>query len=224
MISADKSFPSDLSHVVRVGRNGRQVIHRPAGRQTGAGQVRKVVRKQRKQAARQERQFLTPASTLPLAPAPVPLTFNLPPPPAPAPVRVAPAPIRVSPAPIRVAPAPIVAPAPLRVAPAPVVAPFRASPIVPFVHHQIAAPAPAIRIAPLPLAQPAVHVSHIHHAPVAPVPVPALAPLPAPAPAPVVAPAPAVEIVEVREVPLEYGAPSTVAPEVRNNYLAPAVE
>jgi len=172
--------------------------------------VRKVVRKQRKQAARQERQFLTPASTLPLAPAPVPLTFNLPPPPAPAPVRVA--------------PAPIVAPAPLRVAPAPVVAPFRASPIVPFVHHQIAAPAPAIRIAPLPFAQPAVHVSHIHHAPVAPVPAPALAPLPAPAPAPVVAPAPAVEIVEVREVPLEYGAPSTVAPEVRNNYLAPAVE
>merc|ERR1712227_243971 len=39
------------------------------------------------------------------------------------------------------------------------------------------------------------------------------------------APAPAVEIVEVREIPLEYGAPSTVAPEVSpHNYLAPAVE
>ena len=81
-ITADKSFPSDreLSHVVRVGRNGRQVIHRQPGARSGQG--RKVVRKQRKGAsrARQERQFV--------APVPAPLTFNLPPP---APVAPAPA-------------------------------------------------------------------------------------------------------------------------------------
>lgn len=47
-----------------------------------------------------------------------------------------------------------------------------------------------------------------------------------PAPVPVPVPAPAVEVVEAREVPVqrEYGAPVTVAPEVRNNYLAPAEE
>ena len=75
-ILGDKSFPSDrdLSHVVRVGRNGRQVIHRQPGGQSRPGQVRKVVRKQRKggSRARQERQFV--------APVPAPLTFNIPPP------------------------------------------------------------------------------------------------------------------------------------------------
>ena len=51
---ADKSFPSRpaLSHVVRVGRNGRQVVHRGQGRQQGG---RRVVRRQRQ---RQERQFV----------------------------------------------------------------------------------------------------------------------------------------------------------------------
>ena len=198
-ILGDKSFPSDrdLSHVVRVGRNGRQVIHRQPGGQSRPGQVRKVVRKQRKggSRARQERQFL--------APVPAPLTFNLPPPPAPAPfASFAP----VAPA-VRVAP---VAPAAVRLAPS---GPGR---IVPFVHH-----APALRIAPL---APAPLISHIHHS--APAPLPVVAPAPAVAPAPVpAAPAPAVEIVEVREIPLEYGAPSTVAPEVSpHNYLAPAVE
>jgi len=201
-ILGDKSFPSDrdLSHVVRVGRNGRQVIHRQPGGQSRPGQVRKVVRKQRKggSRARQERQFL--------APVPAPLTFNLPPPPAPAPfASFAP----VAPA-VRVAPVAPVAPAAVRLAPS---GPGR---IVPFVHH-----APALRIAPL---APAPLISHIHHS--APAPLPVVAPAPAVAPAPVpAAPAPAVEIVEVREIPLEYGAPSTVAPEVSpHNYLAPAVE
>ena len=52
------------------------------------------------------------------------------------------------------------------------------------------------------------------------------APLLAPAPLPAPAPAPAVEVVELKAVPVqrEYGAPSTVAPEVRNTYLAPEVE
>jgi len=211
-ITADKSFPSDreLSHVVRVGRNGRQVIHRQPGARSGQG--RKVVRKQRKGAsrARQERQFV--------APVPAPLTFNLPPPAPVAPaVRFAPAPAVAPIAPaFRVAPAPAVAPF-ATVAPAVRVAPAGPGRIVPFVHH-----APALRIAPL---APAPLVSHIHHA--APIPVVAPAPVPAaaPIPVPVPAPAPAVEIVEVREIPLEYGAPSTVAPEVSpNNYLAPAVE
>merc|ERR1719166_120568 len=108
---------------------------------------------------------------------------------------------------MRVAPA---APAAVRLAPS---GPGR---IVPFVHH-----APALRIAPL---APAPLISHIHHS--APAPLPVVAPAPAVAPVPVpAAPAPAVEIVEVREIPLEYGAPSTVAPEVSpHNYLAPAVE
>jgi len=232
-IIADKSFPSDLSHVVRVGKNGRQVIRSQGGRigrQGPGGQVRKVVRKQRKQSPRQERQFLTP-----VAPAPVPNLFNpfsLPPAPAPAPVVAAPltvattAPLRsVAPAPAPVVATPFVAPlrsvAPV-VAPA---APLRAgAPLVPFVHHHL--PSPAIRIQPLPLAQPVVQVSHINHA--LPLPAPAASPvtIPAPAPAPALAPlpAPAVEIVDVKAVPLEYGAPSTVAPEVRTNYLAPVVE
>lgn len=66
-----------------------------------------------------------------------------------------------------------------------------------------------MRVAPLPLSPlppQHVHVAHVAHS--------------------VPAPAPAVEVVEVREVPVqrEYGAPVTVAPEVRNNYLAPAEE
>merc|ERR1712012_263899 len=170
-IAADKSFPSDARHVIRVGRNGRQVIH-GSGAQVQGAKVRKVVRKQRKQ--RKERQFIPAA----------PLTFNIPPPPAP----LAPAPastLRLAPA-IRVAPAPLLPQAPVRVAP----------PVQ---------PAPAVRFAPVPVQAPV--VPFVHHAP-------ALR----------VAPA-AVHLVQHSvPVPLEYGAPSTVAPEVRNTYLAPEPE
>ena len=209
-IAADKSFPSDARHVIRVGRNGRQVIH-GSGAQVQGAKVRKVVRKQRKQ--RKERQFIPAA----------PLTFNIPPPPAPlapAPastLRLAPAPLLPQ-APVRVAP--LVQPAPaVRFAPVPVQAP-----VVPFVHH-----APALRVAPA-----AAHL--VQHSVPAPAPViappaPVIAPVISP-PAPVIAPAPAVapviepEVIEAKAVPvpLEYGAPSTVAPEVRNTYLAPEPE
>ena len=201
LTEADKSFPSQgLSHVVRVGRNGRQVIHRGQGGRQGGSRGRKVVRRKE----RKERQFIPAA----------PVTFALPPAPAPA---------------LRLAPTPAV---PLH---HPHHAVRVANPAVPLhqAHHavRVAAPVPAftptlfnpfapVRAAPL-------HTAHSIPAPVpfvaAPLPI---APPPAPAPfipappAPV-APAPAV-IVEAREIPLEYGAPSTVAPEVRTNYLAPA--
>ena len=189
LTQADKSFPSQgLSHVVRVGRNGRQVIHRQGNRQQGRG--RKVVRKQRK-----ERQFLPAA----------PVTFSLPPPPAPVPaLRLAPAPAVPLPPvhhAVRVA-APVPAFTPTLFNP---FAPVRAAPL--HVAHSVPAPAPVVA-APLPIAPPA------------PAPIPFVPPPPAPAPVPL-APAPAV-VVEARQIPLEYGAPSTVAPEVRTNYLAPA--
>merc|ERR1719468_1277537 len=88
LTEADKSFPSQgLSHVVRVGRNGRQVIHRGQGGRQGGSRGRKLVRRKE----RKERQFIPAA----------PVTFSLPPPPVPAPaLRLAPAPsLRLAPAP-----------------------------------------------------------------------------------------------------------------------------
>ena len=194
-----------LSHVVRVGRNGRQVVHSKGG-PLAQGKRRVVRRKQNR--PRQSRQFLS------AAPPAAPLTFPLPP--APAPVSTAPAaftafdPFRIAPLAPTAPLAPAVRVAPLRVPSlrvAPVAAPLRVAPV----------PAP-LRVAPLPLVA---HVSHLSH----PSPLPVVAPPPVAAPAPVVAPAPAV-VVEARNVPVqrEYGAPVTVAPEVRNNYLAPAEE
>merc|ERR1719336_909310 len=178
-----------LSHVVRVGRNGRQVVRNKVAAGGQGGGKRRVVRRKQNR-PRQSRQFFSPA--------PAPLTFALPPPPAPAPIRVAPAPVRAAPAaftafnPFRAIAAPVapVAPA-VRVAPAPFLAPVPVAPLPLTAHHHV-------------------QVSHLAH----------------PAPLPVPAPAPAVEVVELQAVPVqrEYGAPSTVAPEVRNTYLAPELE
>ena len=145
-----------LSHVVRVGRKGRQVVHNKGGQAQGK---RRVVRRKQN---RQSRQFFSPA----------PLTFALPPPPAP--VRAAPSAFTAF-NPFTVAASAPVAPA-VRVAPAPVAPAVRVAPVAPV--------APAVRVAPLPLAPlratplplAPVHVAHIAHP--APLPVPAVAPAP----------------------------------------------